>query len=139
MISELFNQPIEDVKSYLKENNISSVAAAADTFRAGAIEQLSYHMNNVDIRVIKHEYNSDPASVCFDAIDHAKAKNVNVVLIDTAGRQVTDKNLMTEMQKIIRVAQPDLIMFVGDQYFYLLYHCQIGLKKRYNDLVFRQI
>lgn len=102
------------IAHFLKKNKISSVAAAADTFRAGAIEQLSYHMSNVDIRVIKHEYKSDPASVCFDAIEHAKAKGVNTVLIDTAGRQVTDKNLMIEMQKIVRVSQPDLIIFVGD-------------------------
>jgi len=102
------------IAHYLNKHKITSVAAAADTFRAGAIEQLSYHMSNVNIRVIKHEYKSDPASVCFDAIDHAKAKAINVVLIDTAGRQVTDKNLMIEMQKIVRVAQPDLIIFVGD-------------------------
>ncbi len=98
----------------LKNHNISSVAAAADTFRAGAIEQLSYHMDNVGIKVIKHEYKSDPASVGYDAIEHAKSKGVNVVLIDTAGRQVNDKNLMIEMQKICRIAQPDLIIFVGD-------------------------
>jgi fused signal recognition particle receptor len=102
------------IAHYLKKYNITSVAAAADTFRAGAIEQLTYHMNNVGIRVIKHEYKSDPASVCFDAIEHAKARGINVVLIDTAGRQVTDKNLMIEMQKIVRVSQPDLIVFVGD-------------------------
>ena len=102
------------IAHYLNKNNISSVAAAADTFRAGAIEQLTYHMDNVNVRVIKHDYNSDPASVCFDAINHAKAKNINVVLIDTAGRQVTDKNLMTEMQKIVRISEPDLIVFVGD-------------------------
>ncbi|MFX0033415.1 MAG: signal recognition particle-docking protein FtsY [Candidatus Hodarchaeota archaeon] len=99
---------------YLKKNNLSSVAAAADTFRAAAIEQLTYHMNKVGIRVIKHEYKSDPASVAYDAIQHATAKGINVVLIDTAGRQVSNKNLMTEMQKIVRVAQPDLIVFVGD-------------------------
>ena len=99
---------------FLKKNDIISVAAAADTFRAAAIEQLAYHMENVGIRMIKHEYKSDPASVAFDAIQHAKAKNVQVVLIDTAGRQVTNKNLMIEMQKIVRVAQPDLIVFVGD-------------------------
>lgn len=102
------------IAHYLNKNNISSVAAAADTFRAGAIEQLTYHMDNVNVRVIKHDYNSDPASVCFDAINHAKAKNINVVLVDTAGRQVTDKNLMTEMQKIVRISEPDLIVFVGD-------------------------
>ena len=99
---------------FLKKNDIISVAAAADTFRAAAIEQLTYHTEKVGIRIIKHEYKSDPASVAFDAIQHAKAKNVQVVLIDTAGRQVTNKNLMIEMQKIVRVAQPDLIVFVGD-------------------------
>lgn len=105
---------IAKIAHYLKENQLSIIAAAADTFRAAAIEQLSYHMNNVGIRVIKHEYKSDPASVAYDAIEHAKAKNIDVVLIDTAGRQVTDKNLMIEMQKICRVSQPDLIIFVGD-------------------------
>ncbi|HEY0088312.1 MAG TPA: signal recognition particle-docking protein FtsY [Candidatus Lokiarchaeia archaeon] len=102
------------IAHFLKIHGISSVAAASDTFRAGAIEQLSYHMQNVGIRVIKHDYKSDPASVAFDAIEHAKSKNVNVVLIDTAGRQVSDKNLMTELQKIVRIAQPNLIIFIGD-------------------------
>ncbi|MHA1256339.1 MAG: signal recognition particle-docking protein FtsY, partial [Promethearchaeota archaeon] len=57
---------------------------------------------------------SDPASVAYDAVNHAKAKNLNVVLVDTAGRQVTDKNLMIEMQKIVRISEPDLIIFIGD-------------------------
>ncbi|MHA1106512.1 MAG: signal recognition particle-docking protein FtsY, partial [Promethearchaeota archaeon] len=105
---------IAKLAHYLKKNDIISVAAAADTFRAAAIEQLKYHMDKVGIRMIKHEYKSDPASVAFDAIQHAKAKNVQVVLIDTAGRQVSNKNLMIEMQKIVKVAQPDLIVFVGD-------------------------
>ena len=105
---------IAKIAYYLKNNNLSSVAAAADTFRAGALEQLSYHMQNVGIRVIKHEYKSDPASVAFDAIQHATAKEINVVLVDTAGRQVSNKNLMREMQKIVKVAEPDLVIFVGD-------------------------
>jgi len=105
---------IAKIAHYLKKNNISSVAAAADTFRAAAIEQLSYHMQNIGIKVIKHEYKSDPASVAYDAVQHAKAKNINVVLVDTAGRQVSNKNLMREMQKIVRVAEPDLTLFVGD-------------------------
>ncbi|UCC21012.1 MAG: signal recognition particle-docking protein FtsY [Promethearchaeota archaeon] len=99
---------------FLKKKGFSIVAAAADTFRAAAIEQLSYHMDNVGIRVIKHEYKSDPASVAFDAIEHAKAKGIDVVLIDSAGRQVSDKNLMIEIQKICRISQPDLVIFVGD-------------------------
>jgi len=102
------------IAHFLKKNGFSIVAAAADTFRAAAIEQLSYHMENVGIRVIKHEYKSDPASVAYDAIEHAKAKNIDVVLIDTAGRQVTDKNLMIEIQKICRVSNPDCKVFVGD-------------------------
>jgi len=102
------------IAHYLKKNSLTSVAAAGDTFRAGAIEQLTYHMDNVGIRVIKHDYKSDPASVAYDAINHAKAKDLNVVLVDTAGRQVTDKNLMIEMQKIVRISEPDLIVFIGD-------------------------
>jgi len=99
---------------YLKKNQLSIVAAAADTFRAAAIEQLTYHMDNVGVKTIKHKYKSDPASVAYDAIEHAKAKKIDVVLVDTAGRQVSDKNLMIEIQKICRVANPDLIIFVGD-------------------------
>jgi len=105
---------IAKIAHYLKKNDISSVAAAADTFRAGALEQLSYHMQNVGIKVIKHDYKSDPASVAFDAIQHARARKIDVVLVDTAGRQVSNNNLMREMQKIVKVAEPDLILFVGD-------------------------
>ena len=105
---------IAKIAHYLKKNSISSVAAASDTFRAAAIEQLSYHMQKVGIRVIKHDYKSDPASVAYDALQHAKSKNVNVVLVDTAGRQVSNKNLMREMQKIVRVIEPDLTLFIGD-------------------------
>ncbi len=105
---------IAKVANYFKKHEISSVAAASDTFRAGAIEQLSKHMNNVGIRVISHKYKSDPASVAYDAFEHAKAKKINMVLVDTAGRQVTNQNLMREMQKIVRIAKPDLVVFVGD-------------------------
>jgi fused signal recognition particle receptor len=105
---------IAKVANFLKESNISSVAAASDTFRAGAIEQLTKHMNNIGIKVIKHGYKSDPASVAYDAIEHAKAKGIDVVLIDTSGRQTTNRNLMLEMQKICRVANPDLKIFIGD-------------------------
>ena len=105
---------IAKIAHYLKKRDISSVAAASDTFRAAAIEQLSFHMERVGIKVIKHAYQSDPASVAYDAIEHATAKGIDVVLIDTAGRQVSNKNLMREMQKIVRIAQPDLTLFVGD-------------------------
>ncbi len=105
---------IAKIGTYLKKNNLRCVAAASDTFRAGAIEQLLTHMDNVGIKVIKHEYKSDPASVAYDAVEHATAKRINVVLIDTSGRQVSNKNLMNEMKKIVRVVEPHLILFIGD-------------------------
>jgi fused signal recognition particle receptor len=97
-----------------KDNNISVVVAAADTFRAGAIEQLSRHMENLNTKLIKQDYNADPASVAYDAIDHAIAKKLNTVIIDTSGRQVTNKNLLEELKKIKRVNDPDLTLFIGD-------------------------
>ncbi|MBD3350486.1 MAG: signal recognition particle-docking protein FtsY [Candidatus Lokiarchaeota archaeon] len=100
--------------TYFKKHKITSVVAASDTFRAGAIEQLHKHLKNVEVRIIKGKYNADPASVAFDAINHAVAKYINVVIIDTAGRQVTNKNLMEELKKIKRVNEPDLTLFIGD-------------------------
>ncbi|MEK6881253.1 MAG: signal recognition particle-docking protein FtsY [Nanoarchaeota archaeon] len=82
----------------LKQNKISSVIVAGDTFRAASIEQLEIHGKKLDIPVIKHPYGSDPASVGFDAIQHAKSHNIDVVLIDTAGRMHTKANLLKEME-----------------------------------------
>ena len=96
------------------KNGFSVVIAAADTFRAGAIEQLETHGKKLGVRVIKHRYGADPAAVAYDAVQHAKSKGINVVLIDTAGRLQTDKDLMDEMRKIARVVSPDLKIFVGD-------------------------
>lgn len=98
----------------LKKKGYSVVLAASDTFRAGSIEQLEKHAKKIGVRVIKHKYGSDAAAVAFDAINHAKARGIDIVLIDTAGRAQTDKNLMDEMKKIVRVAEPDLTIFVGD-------------------------
>ena len=90
------------------------VFAAGDTFRAGAIEQLTLHSEKLGCKIIKHQAGSDPAAVAFDAIEHAKARKKEYVLIDTAGRMQTNRNLMDEMKKIKRVAKPDVIFFVGD-------------------------
>jgi len=98
----------------LKEKGITSVMAAGDTFRAAAVEQLQTHGTNLDIKVIAHEYGSDPASVGFDAIKYAKKNNIDVVLIDTAGRIHTATNLLQEMSKIKRVCAPDRTIFVGE-------------------------
>ena len=105
---------IARVAHLLKGKGMSCVMAAADTFRAGAIEQLEKHAQNLDVRLIRHESGGDPAAVAFDAVEHARAKRKDVVLIDTAGRMQTNINLMDEMKKIRRVADPDLVIFVGD-------------------------
>ncbi len=105
---------IARITDWLKQNGKSVVLAASDTFRAGAIEQLELHAERLGCKFIKHQAGGDPAAVAFDAVEHAKAKHKDIVLIDTAGRMQTNSNLMDEMKKIKRVAKPDLIMFVGD-------------------------
>ena len=92
--------------SMLIANNISCVLSASDTFRAAAIEQTAYHASKLGINVIKGAYGADPASVAFDAIAHAKAHGIMVVLIDSAGRQETNKSLIEELEKISRVTSP---------------------------------
>ncbi|HLC47351.1 MAG TPA: signal recognition particle-docking protein FtsY, partial [Candidatus Nanoarchaeia archaeon] len=105
---------IAKVAHYLLKNKKSCVMAAGDTFRAAAIQQLEEHGNRLGVKVIKHDYGSDPAAVAFDAIKYAEAHNISAVLVDTAGRQHSNTNLMDEMKKIIRVAKPDLKIFVGE-------------------------
>jgi fused signal recognition particle receptor len=98
----------------LKKNKLTAVIAAADTHRAGAIEQVTEHANRLDIKTIAQSYGSDPAAVAKDAQLYAAAHGVDVVIIDTAGRIQTSKNLMEEMSKIVRVVKPDIKIFVGD-------------------------
>jgi fused signal recognition particle receptor len=105
---------IAKLTSRLQKHGLSCVLAAADTFRAGAIEQLTLHSEKLGCRIIKHQAGGDPAAVAYDAVEHAKARKKDVVLIDTAGRMQTNTNLMDEMKKIRRVAKPDLVVFVGD-------------------------
>ena len=105
---------IAKVAYRLMQNHVTLVLAASDTFRAGAIEQLTIHAERLGVRVIKQRAGADPAAVAFDAVEHARARHVDVVLIDTAGRMQTNINLMEEMKKIKRVAKPHMIIFVGD-------------------------
>jgi len=105
---------IAKIAHRLQKNGMSCVLAASDTFRAGAIEQLSVHAERLNCKIVKHKPGSDPAAVAFDAVEHAKARKKDVVLIDTAGRMQTNVNLMDEMKKIKRVVKPDLVVFVGD-------------------------
>lgn len=102
------------IANYLKNNNKRVVVAASDTFRAGAIEQLSILCDRIGVNLIKHETGSDPASVAFDAIEHANARKLDYVLIDSAGRMQTNKNLLEEMKKMKRVAKPDMTILVLD-------------------------
>ena len=105
---------IAKITNRLQKKGLSVVLAAGDTFRAGAIEQISIHGERLGAKVIKHQSGGDPAAVAYDAIDHAKARQRDVVLVDTAGRMQTNSNLMDEMKKIKRVAKPHLTIFVGD-------------------------
>ena len=105
---------IAKVATLLMKRGFSVVLACADTYRAGSIEQLEEHARRLGVRMIKHSYGADPAAVAYDAISHAKAHGINVVLIDTAGRIQTDKNLMAELAKIKRVIKPDLTVLTVD-------------------------
>lgn len=98
----------------LKAMGLQGVLAAADTFRAGAREQLEEHGRRLGVRVIGGPYGSDPAAVAYDAVQHARARGLHYVLIDTAGRMHTDANLMDELRKIQRIAEPHFSVFVFD-------------------------
>ena len=105
---------IGKLANYYLKKGYTPVIAASDTFRAGAIEQVTHHADNVGVKIIKHQKGSDPAAVAYDAVEHARAQGKELVLIDTAGRMQTNTNLMDEMKKIKRVSKPDLVIFVGD-------------------------
>ncbi|MHA2324107.1 MAG: signal recognition particle-docking protein FtsY [Promethearchaeota archaeon] len=105
---------IAKIANFLRKKGNSIVLAGADTYRAGSIEQLEEHAKRLGLRVIKHNYGGDPAAVAYDAISHAKAHGINVVLIDTAGRMQTNQNLMNELAKIKRIVSPDLTVLTLD-------------------------
>lgn len=107
---------IAKIAFLLQKKGIRSVLAASDTFRAASIEQLEKHSEKLGARIVKHQYGSDPTAVAFDAVKAAQSKGIEAVLIDTAGRQETNKNLLQELKKIVRVIQPDLKLFVGESY-----------------------
>jgi fused signal recognition particle receptor len=105
---------IAKIGHLLLADGFSVIMAAADTYRTGSIEQIEEHARRIGIRTIKHDYGGDAAAVAFDAVNFAKAHGINVVLIDTAGRMQTNRNLLEEMKKIARVAKPDLTILVVD-------------------------
>jgi len=105
---------IAKVTNFLLKKKYSVVLAGSDTYRPGSIEQLEQHAKRLGVKMIKHDYGADPAAVAYDAISHAESHGIDVVLIDTAGRIQTDRNLMNELAKIKRVVDPDLTILVID-------------------------
>ncbi len=104
------------IANYFLQQHKTVIAAASDTFRAASIEQLEHHAQKLGIRLVKHSYGADPAAVGFDAVAAARANKMDVVLIDSAGRQETNTNLMRELEKIVRVCKPDLKLFLLEGY-----------------------
>ncbi len=105
---------IGKVAWFLKRKGYASVFSASDTFRAGSIQQLEEWGKMTGAKVIKHDYGADPAAVAFDARTYAEKRKIPYVLIDTAGRQETNTNLMEQLRKIKKVVKPDLVVFVGE-------------------------
>ena len=105
---------ISKIANLLNKNGLKCVLVAGDTWRSAAIQQLEEHADKLNVKLIKHDYHADPAAVSYDGISYAKSHNLDAVLIDTAGRQHSNKNLMEEMKKIIKVTNPDLKIFIGE-------------------------
>ncbi len=98
----------------LQNKGFSVVFSASDTFRAGAIDQLTKHGENLKIKTIAHQKGGDPTAVAIDALDHAYSKGIDVVMIDTAGRMQNNYNLMQELRKLVEKTEPDIKIFIGD-------------------------
>lgn len=96
---------IAKLANWLISEDRKVVLAAGDTFRAAAIDQLGLWAERLDVHMVKHQPGSDPSAVVFDALEHARAKKVDVVIVDTAGRLHTKANLMEELKKIRRVVE----------------------------------
>ena len=105
---------IAKVARMFMKKGYSVVLSGSDTYRAGSIEQLEEHGKRLGVKMIRHTYGADPAAVAYDAVSHAKAHGIDVVLIDTAGRIQTDRNLMNELAKVKRVIAPDLTILTVD-------------------------
>ena len=105
---------IAKLSEYFAERGYSAVLANGDTYRAGANEQLQQHAENLDRKIITHEQGGDPAAVIYDGVEYAEANDVDVVLGDTAGRLHTSDDLMSQLEKIDRVVDPDMTLFVDE-------------------------
>jgi len=102
------------IANRLNSQGYSVVLAAADTFRAGAIDQLANHAERLGVRCIRSQRGGDAAAVARDAVESATARGEDIVIIDTAGRMQNKINLMEELRKVHRVTRPHLVLFVAD-------------------------
>jgi len=123
---------IAKVAKRLLNAGYSVVIASADTYRAGAAEQIEEHASRLGVKVIKHQYGADPAAVVYDAVKYAKANRRDVVLADTAGRMHTSVNLMEQLKKICRVTNPDMVVFVDEA---IAGNDAVERAKRFNELI----
>ena len=123
---------IAKVAKRLLNTGHSVVIASADTYRAGATEQIEEHASRLGVKVIKHQYGADPAAVVYDAVKYAKANRRDVVLADTAGRMHTSVNLMEQLKKICRVTNPDMVVFVDEA---IAGNDAVERAKRFNELI----
>lgn len=114
---------IGKVAAKLKDNGLKVLLAAGDTFRAAAIEQLEVWGSRAGVPVIKHQEGSDPAAVIYDAVAAAKARNIDVLICDTAGRLHNKKNLMEELKKINKIIDKE---HIGDKKTYLVLDATTG-------------
>ncbi|WP_323172893.1 signal recognition particle-docking protein FtsY [Natrialba sp. PRR66] len=105
---------IAKLSRYFEERGYSTVMANGDTYRAGANEQIQEHADALDTKLIAHEQGGDPAAVLYDAVEYAEANDIDVVLGDTAGRLHTNEGLMDQLEKIDRVVDPDMTLFVDE-------------------------
>ena len=123
---------IAKVANRLLSTGHSVVIASADTYRAGATEQIEEHASRLGVKVIKHQYGADPAAVVYDAVKYAKANRIDVVLADTAGRMHTSVNLMEQLKKICRVTNPDMVIFVDEA---IAGNDAVERAKRFDELI----
>jgi len=105
---------IAKVGHLLLRKGYSVVLACSDTYRTGSIEQLEEHARRIGVKMIRHKYGADAAAVAFDAISYGRSHGINAILIDTAGRMQTNRNLMEELKKIKRVVKPDFTILTVD-------------------------
>ncbi|MGM0367366.1 MAG: signal recognition particle-docking protein FtsY [Actinomycetota bacterium] len=96
------------IANMFKKKGQSIIMAAADTYRAAAVEQLQHFADALGIEMVHHQRNSDPGAVVYDSIEKAQAKNHDMIIVDTAGRMQTSYNLMEELKKIKRVVNKKL-------------------------------